>query len=47
MPIEITKTKSNIVEGFTDAVMPDSAAWMGFETNEYRQDETGDECQTI
>jgi hypothetical protein len=34
MPIEITKTKSNIVEGFTDAVMPDSAAWMGFETTE-------------
>jgi hypothetical protein len=47
MPIEITKTKSNIVEGFTDAVMPESAAWVGFETNEYRQDETGDGYQTI
>jgi hypothetical protein len=29
MPIEIAKTKSKIVEGFTDAVMPASAAWMG------------------
>ena len=47
MPIEITKTKSNIVEGFTDAVMPDSAAWISFETTEYRQDETGDGYQTI
>ena len=47
MPIEIAKTKSKIVEGFTDSVMPESAAWIGFETNEYRQDETGDEYQTI
>jgi hypothetical protein len=47
MPIEITKTKSNILEGFTDSVMPECAAWIGFETKEYRQDETGDGYQTI
>jgi hypothetical protein len=47
MPIEITLTKSKIVEGFTDSVMPESAAWIGLETNEYRQDETGDGYQTI
>jgi hypothetical protein len=31
MPIKITKTKSMIVEGFTDSVIPESAAWMGFD----------------
>ena len=35
MPIETAKTKSMIVEGFTDSVIPESAAWMGFETTEY------------
>jgi hypothetical protein len=35
MPIEIAKTKSMIVDGFTDSVIPEPAAWMGFETTEY------------
>ncbi len=51
MPIEIAKTKSMIVEGFTDSVIPESAAWMGFETTENlkleRKDETGDGYRTI
>jgi hypothetical protein len=33
MPIETAKTKSMIVDGFTDSVIPESAAWMGFETH--------------
>ena len=31
MPIEIAKTKFKIVEGFTDSVIPESAAWMKLE----------------